>query len=123
MSQRLARLPSIHTLKPAERRREGRHPSRHGVVVRCDAALRGSAWLIDISPYGCALWGRGLALRCGVVVTLRPIEAPHSAETDLDAIVRWIREDTAGLEFLRPLTGSAKRPAAVWQAIVSESPP
>lgn len=119
MSQRLARLPSIHTLEKPERRREPRHPTSQGVLVRCDAALRGGAWLIDISPYGCALHGESLALRAGLIVTLRPIEAPHDARTDLNAIVRWVRAEAAGLEFLRPVSHSA----SAWQSILSTSQP
>ena len=53
----------------------------------------------DISNYGCSIPPGPKWLRLGAFVWLRA-----GGESAAVGIVRWIRDDAAGIEFLRPLT-------------------
>ena len=53
----------------------------------------------DISTHGCLIRGAVDWLRTGSFVTLR-----LGRDRPVQGIVRWLREDAAGVELLRPLT-------------------
>ena len=52
----------------------------------------------DVSAHGCSVRSAAGWLRTGRFVSIGLDEAPP-----LRAIVRWVRDETAGLEFLRPI--------------------
>ena len=65
--------------------------SAHG--GRCRARIR------DVSVFGCSLVTDTDWLRTGSFVTLQ-----ITAEWAIQAIVRWFRDGTGGVEFLRPIS-------------------
>lgn len=70
------------------------------VQCRTNSGLRDAGELSDISSEGCCLRVPGLYFRVGTRLLLRPegIEA-------LSGVVRWIKDDVAGVEFDRPIYG------------------
>ncbi len=75
------------------------------VVVRSSQGERASARLRDFTMFGCSLvvdaapW-----LRLGSFISV-----PLNSELTVQAIVRWVRQDICGIEFLRPLPYDAAR--------------
>ncbi len=57
------------------------------------------AELGDISTHGCSIRSDADWLRMGMFITVQLGE-----DASLEAIIRWVREDAAGLEFLRPIS-------------------
>ncbi|MBS0481744.1 MAG: PilZ domain-containing protein [Proteobacteria bacterium] len=69
------------------------------------------ARLHDISVYGCNVICQVDWLRPGSFVTVR-----ISQERSIQAIVRWIRGESSGIEFLRPIPDDeAHSLAELWQ--------
>ncbi|HPB22088.1 MAG: hypothetical protein RL702_1029 [Pseudomonadota bacterium] len=90
-------------LSPAETnrpltRRGTRRPASSLVLVTSSHGDRAKAVLRDISIYGCNLVSEDGWLRVGMFVGIR-----LSPERTVQAIIRWSREDTCGVEFLRPI--------------------
>ena len=79
-------------------RRGTRRPASSLVLVTSSHGDRAKAVLRDISIYGCNLVTEATWLRMGMFIGIR-----LNPERTVQAIVRWAREDTCGVEFLRPI--------------------
>ena len=79
-------------------RRGTRRPASSLVLVTSSHGDRAKAVLRDISIYGCNLVTEATWLRMGMFSGIR-----LNPERTVQAIVRWAREDTCGVEFLRPI--------------------
>lgn len=102
MTVKLARLKSepepAHADARPGRRREPRFAALAEVRIESshgDAAL---VMLAEVSLHGCRVRTDEAWLRAGSF-----IEIAMEARTGLPAIVRWVREGYAGMEFLRPI--------------------
>jgi hypothetical protein len=96
-----------------ERRREHRHTTRY--TANLESARGGvmKVELADVSTHGCCIRAPGNHdrtdwLRQGAFVSIRLEDsiAPETAKLEaakLEAVVRWVRGHTAGMEFLRPV--------------------
>ena len=79
-------------------RKAARRPARGMVGVRSSHGDQTVAELHDFSAFGCNIVSAAAWLRIGSFITLR-LSDEHTAQ----AIVRWIRAGSCGVEFLRPL--------------------
>lgn len=95
MTMHFARLASDRTIDPADRRREERHAVWASAVLQSTHGERADVALIDLSSHGCAVDTDASWLRAGGFVSIRRDDQPA-----LRAIVRWVREGSAGMEFL-----------------------
>lgn len=81
-----------------------RRVERHGVVlparVRTCTGFLDKVTIVDLSEWGCRVESRGLALRKGDLVVVRP-----EGIEGICARVCWVHGDEAGIEFDRPLYG------------------
>lgn len=120
MTAQLDRLPSIHTIRARERRREPRYPTNCPVCLYTGGARLGAVWLVDVSPHGCCIHSPDLEIRAGVFVALGARGTlPAAAEPPLlEAIVRWVRANAAGLEFLHSVPDDAR----FWQDLIDNGP-
>ncbi len=82
---------------PARRKAE-RLPFSGKVVIRSSMGERTVATLGNISPFGCNLVSDAEWLRCGRFISVYP-----ARDRAIQAIVRWKRDGSAGVEFLRPI--------------------
>jgi hypothetical protein len=95
--------------RPLTRRAE-RYATRAEVIVQSTHGDSVSARLNDISTYGCNVLTEAEWMRCGMFVSIA-----LSAERTVQAIVRWVRGGSCGVEFLRPIPDAeADTLAAVW---------
>jgi len=81
-----------------DRRRERRFAARALASLRSSRGESADIAIIDVSTHGCAVMARDGLLRAGSFVTIGLGENP-----ELAAIVRWVRDGTAGMEFLAPI--------------------
>jgi hypothetical protein len=81
-----------------EKRRISRRISGRSVIVKSSHGERAKAVIRDVSIYGCSLVGDIPWIRVGSFVAV-----VLSAERAIQAIVRWTRGGTVGVEFLRPI--------------------
>ena len=79
-------------------RKASRRPARGEVAVRSSHGDRTQAGLHDFSAFGCNIISDAAWLRLGSFVTLT-----LSEDISTQAIVRWVRDGSCGVEFLRPL--------------------
>jgi hypothetical protein len=102
MTVKLARLdniPEIDETKAARnRRREPRFATWFDAQIENARGESVKVLLAEVSLHGCRIQADEPWLRVGGFVSIR-IE--HGAQ--LQAIVRWVREGAAGMEFLRPI--------------------
>lgn len=84
--------------QPLVPRRAQRRPVKLAATCRTQSGLRDSGYISDISPQGCRLTTRTLAVRIGSRVVIKP-----DGLEGLTGIVRWIDGDHAGIEFDSPL--------------------
>ena len=68
------------------------------VVVRSSQGERATARLRDFTIFGCNIVCEAAWLRVGGFISVR-----LNSELTVQAIVRWIRGTSSGIEFLRPL--------------------
>lgn len=80
------------------RRKAARRPFDGKVVISSSQAERSLGRMCNISPFGCNVRVTADWLRVGRIVSLKV-----SPERTIQAIVRWTRDDQAGLEFLRAI--------------------
>ena len=92
----IGRLYSAQQQTLDDRRRERRHPTHFEAIVTTSRGSRFSALLADVSLHGCCVQADAGALRQGAFVSIG-----LSEESMLPAIVRWVRGQAAGMEFLR----------------------
>ncbi|MGH6787849.1 MAG: PilZ domain-containing protein [Novosphingobium sp.] len=103
MSSRQLRLDDVSGAGSAsqpDRRRIERHTARGEIGIASSSGERASAHVNDVSAYGCNLESGAAWLRSGRFITL------HAGERAIQAVVRWAREGTAGVEFLRPIAAA-----------------
>jgi hypothetical protein len=103
----LASMPRLYGASEArktdsEARRVARKPSQIDVTVTSAQGAETPVVIGDISSHGCSIGRDADWLKQGVFVWLRA-----GSEAAIIGIVRWIREETAGIEFVRPLAPGA----------------
>ena len=99
MNAPIARLKSEEPLQAPERRREPRYTATgHDAIIRSSKGNTESAQPADLSLHGCSVRSSADWLRNGSFVTIGLDD-----ESMLQAIVRWVRDGSAGMEFLRPI--------------------
>jgi len=101
----LASMPKLYGANEAraaereERRLRGaRRPVQLDVTITSVRGVEAPVAIRDISTYGCSIPPGADWLRMGAFVWLRA-----GGESAAVGIVRWIREEAIGIEFLRPL--------------------
>jgi PilZ domain len=98
MTASLARLTTADHITAADRRRE---PRRQAFALATLGSARGETaevQIADVSEHGCAVRGAAGWLRAGGFIDIAIGTAPA-----LPALVRWLRDGCAGMEFLRPI--------------------
>lgn len=96
--------PALHRQPVPQTRRVSRLRSRTHVTVLSNHGDRSKALVRDVSVHGCSLQTDATWIRLGQFVSLR-----LSSEWSIQAIIRWVRDDRAGVEFLRPITDADAR--------------
>lgn len=81
-----------------DRRRERRHVTRFDATLEMSQGRRLPVLLADISLHGCCVEIDGEAPRQGAFVSIGLDE-----RSMLPAIVRWVRGNAVGMEFLRAI--------------------
>lgn len=79
-------------------RRAQRRPVNLAATCRTQTGMRDNGYISDISPHGCRLATRTLAVRIGLRIVIRP-----QGLEGLGGVVRWIEGQQAGIEFDSPL--------------------
>jgi PilZ domain len=102
MTVPLARLDNIpeplSKAAPATRRREPRFSTWHDARLENAHGDSATVLLAEVSLHGCRIRADQPWLRTGAFVAISLAEGPG-----LQAIVRWVRDGAAGMEFLRPI--------------------
>lgn len=80
-------------------RRTGRFLAHARVTIRSNHGDRAKGSLRDVSVFGCAVQCEATWLRTGMFVSIA-----LSEEWSIQAVVRWVRDGRAGVEFLRPIS-------------------
>ena len=103
MVSAMRRLPGKDAAKEAaprpRTRKVARLPSSADATIVSANGDNMRIRLSDISTHGCCVCGSVEGLRNGSFISLR-----LGQEAPLQGIVRWVRDQAAGIEFLRPLT-------------------
>jgi len=81
-----------------ERRREGRTRASNQAILRFAEGTSEEVALADISQHGCSIQSEIEGLRIGRFVSIGIGQEPV-----LPAVIRWVRNGAAGMEFLRPI--------------------
>jgi hypothetical protein len=103
------RLGSVARQPQHDRRKVARTEVTGEARVETSSGESALAQLRDFSPFGCNLRSDAEWLRANRFVTIE-----FSTKESVQAIVRWSRDGSAGVEFLRPLAhDSAEAIAAV----------
>ncbi|MFM5894391.1 MAG: PilZ domain-containing protein [Novosphingobium sp.] len=92
-----------HAVRP-NTRRTTRRIAGTVATVRTAGGERCRARIRDVSVFGCSVVTEADWLRTGIFVTLQ-----LSPEWSIQAIVRWARDGTGGVEFLRAITEADAR--------------
>ena len=98
MKSALARFDPSSATNPVERRRQQRHRLGHPAILRTSDGSETDIKLRDLSHSGCNIEGTDDNLRPGSFVSIG-----LGPEDFIGAIVRWVRADRAGMEFLREI--------------------
>lgn len=80
------------------RRREPRYNAVYDVTVTNMLGKNAPALLIDISMHGACVRSDAVWLRPGSFIKIAIAE-----DDRLEAVVRWVRDGSAGMEFLNPV--------------------
>jgi len=97
---RLSAVADLPGKSARDRRRETRHTTCFEARLESTRGGSMAVLLADVSLHGCSVRGTSDWLRQGAFVSIGLGESPTLA-----AIVRWVRGDAAGMEFLRPVPG------------------
>ncbi|MCX7864651.1 MAG: PilZ domain-containing protein [Novosphingobium sp.] len=81
-----------------ERRRELRVPTRSRAVLMLSPDETIEVELADISMHGCCIKASAAGLRIGRFISIGIDGNPM-----LQAVIRWVRDGAAGMEFVRPI--------------------
>jgi len=98
MTEPLFRLDSRQADVMANRRKARRHRTCVEAMVQSSHGEEAGAILADVSMFGCCVSADAAWLRLGCFVSIALAGNPG-----LQAIVRWTRDGSAGMEFLRPI--------------------
>ncbi|MDE8652066.1 PilZ domain-containing protein [Novosphingobium album (ex Liu et al. 2023)] len=98
MDAPLERLSGANSVNRRNRRREPRKAARFEATLESSGGSRTKVVLADVSRHGCSIRSQSPWLHQGAFVSIWLRDAPR-----LSAIVRWVRDGTAGMEFLRPI--------------------
>lgn len=98
MATQFARLISVEGDKATDRRRQGRRKASRSAKIESAKGTSAKVELADISEHGCAIVGGTDGMRAGGFVSIA-----LGAGKPVQAIVRWVRDGRAGLEFLWPV--------------------
>lgn len=102
MTVKLARLQSIPedaALKRRQaRRREPRFEAWFDATLETAHGDRADIRIAEVSLHGCRIKADLSWIRTGAFVSIAA-----EGGRKLHAIIRWVREDSAGIEFLRPV--------------------
>lgn len=85
---------------PITPRQAQRRPVALAATWRTQSGLRANCQISDISAEGCCVETKGLYVKVGVRVVVRP-----QGLEGLTGIVRWVKGSHAGVEFDLPLYG------------------
>lgn len=99
MTEPFARIAGMAEGPQSERRRYPRQPAWAMAQLRSGQGEACEAVLTDVTAHGCSLRCDADWLRAGAFVSLGLEDDPP-----LTAIIRWVRDDCAGLEFLRAVS-------------------
>lgn len=80
------------------------------VTVTLSSGEQTDAAIQNVSIHGCNLQSEEPWLRLGRFVTIR-----FNRERSVQAIVRWARDGSTGVEFLRPITSAEAQQVATGQ--------
>ena len=109
MSAVLARLNAVYDAVVPKRRKVTRQPAWATATVSSSNGDSSEIALADISTHGLRIRSGESWLRNGQFVSIA-----LDPEPALQAIVRWVRDGEAGLEFLRPIPADR----AAWHALI-----
>lgn len=84
--------------RAAERRREDRIKAQYRARLQFADGADNEVELADISMHGCCIRSDADGLRIGRFVSIGIDEEPK-----LQAVIRWVRDGLAGMEFVRPI--------------------
>ena len=110
MGAQLARLQAMPAETMSERRRVSRSPAEVTALLSSAHGDEAYVRLADVSTHGCNIRGEVAWLRTGAFVSIGFGEG-----ADLRAIVRWMRDGAAGMEFLQPVPPERTE----WHALIN----
>ena len=110
MNSQPTRLIAVSGEVIPERRRAPRQAACATARLRSTYGDETEVMLADISIHGCSIRSEASWLRSGSFVSIKLEEDPP-----LQAIVRWVRNGAAGLEFVHPLSSEHLE----WRALTS----
>jgi hypothetical protein len=105
----LVRIEAPDPGGPANRRRDPRTIVEVGATVISARGEQAPITIANISVHGCNITGDAPWLRLGQFVTIRLAEGQP-----MQGIVRWTRDGSAGLEFMR----AVPQGHAEWHALI-----
>ncbi|HQV02891.1 MULTISPECIES: PilZ domain-containing protein [unclassified Novosphingobium] len=99
------KLESVSS-RPArpQTRRVARLFAHSRATIRSSHGDRSKARIRDVSTFGCALECDAAWLRTGMFVGIAV-----TSDWTIQAVVRWVRDSRAGVEFLRPISEAEVR--------------
>lgn len=109
MDAQLARPPHGMAGGRAERRKAERHRAEVPATLVSSLGERATVDLADVSTHGCNIRGEAAWLRAGAFVSIA-----LGDESPLRAIVRWVRDGKAGMEFIQPVPPGRRE----WQELI-----
>lgn len=110
MSGQFERLPVTDADPHRNRRKVARSPAEVTASVRSSQGDEAVVRIADVSTHGCSVRGDLPWLRNGAFVAIGLGDGPA-----LSAIVRWMRDGSAGMEFLRPVPSDRTE----WQMLIN----
>lgn len=111
MATMLARLEALGEAILPNRRKAPRTMVQVGAKVTSSHGQSTAMTIANISVHGCNIAGDAAWLRLGSFVTV----SLNAGGEAMQAIVRWVRDGSAGLEFLRPVPPGH----AEWHELIS----
>lgn len=109
MNAPLTRFAADPLAQADERRREPRYNTSYAARLIALSGEDAGALLVDVSFHGCCVRSDASWLRNGRFVSIH-----LDPDAPLEAVVRWIRDGSIGLEFLRPVPVSSH----AWQDLM-----
>lgn len=112
MDAQLARPPHGPASGQTERRKAERYRAEVPAMLLSSLSERADVHLADVSTHGCNIRGEAGWLRAGAFVSIALADEPP-----LRAIVRWVRDGKAGMEFILPVPPVRRE----WQDLIDSS--